>query len=231
MSALRIEAFLFDKDGTLLDFQRTWGPWAARAVRELGGDRAEALAMDLGVDLVGGRVESHSVIVAGTLDDVAHALAPLIPPMPMDTLRAEILRLGQEATPVPVCNLPVLFDHFRAMGFRMGVATNDAEQVAQDQVAALGLASHFEAVLGYDSGFGGKPGPGMCLAFADQTGIAPDRIAMVGDSLHDLHAGRAAGMFTIGVETGPATAAELAAHADLVLPSIADIPGWYDAMR
>jgi phosphoglycolate phosphatase len=51
---------------------------------------------------------------------------------------------------------------------------------------------------------------------------------MIGDSLHDLHAGRAAGMAVMGVLTGPATEAELAPHADVVLPSIAALPAWLD---
>ena len=50
----------------------------------------------------------------------------------------------------------------------------------------------------------------MLLAFADAVGIAPARIVMVGDSTHDLHAGRAAGMQTVGVLTGLAGAETLA---------------------
>jgi hypothetical protein len=60
----------------------------------------------------------------------------------------------------------------------------------------------FDFVAGCDSGFGAKPDPGMCLAFAAHLGHAPDTILMVGDSLHDLTAGRAAGMRTVGVLTG-----------------------------
>ena len=49
---------------------------------------------------------------------------------------------------------------------------------------------------------------------------------MIGDSTHDLHSGREAGMFTIGVLTGPATAEDLAPHADVVLANIGHIPQW-----
>ena len=48
---------------------------------------------------------------------------------------------------------------------------------------------------------------------------------MVGDSTHDLMAGRAAGMPTIGVLTGMAGAATLAPYADIVLSNIGEIPG------
>ena len=52
---------------------------------------------------------------------------------------------------------------------------------------------------------------------------------MVGDSTHDLMAGRAAGMQTLAVLTGAAGAGELAPFADHVLAHIGDIPGWLSA--
>ncbi|MEM7090648.1 MAG: HAD-IA family hydrolase, partial [Pseudomonadota bacterium] len=89
-----------------------------------------------------------------------------------------------------------------------------------------GIREHFDFIAGYDSGHGFKPGPGQLLAFAAHVGVDPSRVAMVGDSLHDLQAGRAAGMVTIGVLTGLAGADVLAPMADVVLPDIGHIPGW-----
>ena len=53
---------------------------------------------------------------------------------------------------------------------------------------------------------------------------------MVGDSTHDLSAGRAAGMRTVGVLTGVAQAEVLEPFADVILPSIADLPAWLDSL-
>ena len=90
----------------------------------------------------------------------------------------------------------------------------------------LGALERFDFIAGYDSGHGLKPGPGMVLAFAAATGVAPQQVAMIGDSLHDLGAGRAAGAgLVVGVLTGPAEAHELAPHADHVIGSIAELPG------
>ena len=52
---------------------------------------------------------------------------------------------------------------------------------------------------------------------------------MVGDSLHDLDAGRAAGMRPVAVLTGIARAGDLAPHAEVVLPDIGALPAWLDA--
>ena len=51
---------------------------------------------------------------------------------------------------------------------------------------------------------------------------------MVGDSAHDLIAGRAAGMRTLAVLTGVAGSDELAPLADAVLADIGAIPGWLE---
>jgi phosphoglycolate phosphatase len=84
----------------------------------------------------------------------------------------------------------------------------------------------FDFIAGSDSGFGAKPAPGMLLAFADHIGIDPGEIAMVGDSEHDLVAGRAAGMATVGVLTGVAGRQDLLPHADVVLPDIGYLADW-----
>jgi phosphoglycolate phosphatase len=53
---------------------------------------------------------------------------------------------------------------------------------------------------------------------------------MVGDSTHDLQAGRAAGMRCVGVLTGMAPRDVLAPHADVVLENIGALPDWLAAI-
>jgi phosphoglycolate phosphatase len=89
-----------------------------------------------------------------------------------------------------------------------------------------GVLDHFDFVAGFDSGFGGKPQSGQLLGFAKAVGIDPKRIAMIGDSTHDLIAGRAAGMQTVAVLTGLADHAVLAPLADAVFPDIGSLPDW-----
>ena len=73
----------------------------------------------------------------------------------------------------------------------------------------------FDFVAGCDSGWGGKPAPGQLLAFVAQCGLTPARVAMVGDSKHDLDAGRAAGMAAVAVLTGMAGQAEPVSYTHL----------------
>ncbi|MGL4237933.1 HAD family hydrolase, partial [Tabrizicola sp.] len=108
---------------------------------------------------------------------------------------------------------------------------NDSEAPARQHLANHGITDCFDFIAGYDSGHGAKPAPGMCLAFARAFALDPARVAMVGDSRHDLEAGRAAGMRTVAVLTGIAKRDELSPHADVVLPDIGAIPDWLSALK
>ena len=84
----------------------------------------------------------------------------------------------------------------------------------------------FDFIAGFDSGYGAKPEPGMQLGFCAATGLRPEQVMMIGDSHHDLISGRAAGMVTVGVLTGLATADDLAPLADVVLNHIGELPAY-----
>ncbi len=228
MTGLRADAVLFDKDGTLFDFNATWVAWVEGMLdRWSGGENelADRLAASIGFDRPARRFLTSSVVIAGTPNDVAEAVATALAVAPASL----VSRLNTEATAAPTVEavpLMPLLEGFAAAGLRLGVATNDAEAPARAHLAAAGVEAAFDFIAGSDSGHGGKPAPGMLLAFAEAVDIAPARVVMVGDSTHDLLAGRAAGMQTIGVLTGLADTDSLAPLADAVLPDIGHLSGW-----
>lgn len=221
-----ISAILFDKDGTLFDFQVSWSAWAMIMLRDLAqGDenRAAALAGRIGFDWQQRRFRPDSCVIAGTDEDI---IAALLPDLPGESHAGLKTRIGQVAAQAPMCAavpLVPFLDALKARGLAVGVATNDSEFAARAHLTTAGILERFDFVAGADSGHGAKPGPGMCLAFAEALDLPPAQVLMVGDSLHDLHAGRAAGMPTLGVLTGVALAEDLAPHADHILPDIGGI--------
>lgn len=229
MAAPRLEGLVFDKDGTLFDFNATWGAWTRLMLTdEAGGDAARlaALAGRLGYDLDAERFHPDSIVIAETTDVVAEAMLPLLPGVDKAELVRRMKDRSTEVPQIEAVPLAPFMAGLRARGLRLGIATNDAEAPAHRHLGRAGIADHFDFVAGFDSGHGAKPGPGQLLAFCAATGLDPAQVAMVGDSLHDMHAGRAAGMLTIGVLTGPASRGDLAPMADVILPSIGSIPAW-----
>ena len=227
----KIDAILFDKDGTLFDFRKSWGRWAASLLAQLAPDPADQhrLGAVIGYDVGDQSFAPDSPVIAATPSEIAAILAPHYHALTADQLEIHMNRLAASAEMAPAVPLGPLLHDLRQSGLQLGVATNDAATPAHAHLTAAGILEYFDAVYGCDSGFGSKPQPGMLIAFANHTGLAPARIAMVGDSTHDLHAARAAGMIAIAVLTGMATAPDLAPHADVVLPDISHLPLWLNA--
>lgn len=223
---MQIKGIVFDKDGTLIDYARTWVPINIRAAEyAAAGDTALArrlLALgghDPDANVVGG----GSLLAAGHTGEIAQAWVEAGAPHPhpglVEALDA-IFTEGAEGS-VAVTDLAALFARLVERGMTLGVATSDSAAGAHATLKSVGLGGQDFFVAGYDSGHGGKPEAGMVLAFCRQNGIEPSEVAVVGDNLHDIHMGRAAGCgLCVGVLTGTASEAELAAEADHVIGGI-----------
>lgn len=226
--AAPIRGAVFDKDGTLFDFRASWGAWTRRVLDELtrSPEQAGQIARKLGFDPATGDFAPGSIVIAHTTFEIADALAGELTHLPEQDLRRQLERLAQTAPMVPAVDLPAVFGDLRDAGLRIGLATNDTEAPARHHLDRAGVLPLFDFVAGCDSGWGGKPAPGQLLAFARACGLAPGQIVMVGDSVHDMQAGRAAGMACVAVLTGIALEPELQPHADAVLPDISALLGW-----
>lgn len=226
---MTISALLFDKDGTLFDFARTWNGWSMSVLTDLAqGDavRLMQMAESISYDLEAAAFRPDSIVIAGTNAEVAERLAPFVPQMSEEALAAHLIRTASQAEIAQAVPLAPFLTGLKAQGLKVGVMTNDGEMSARSHLSRSGVLDLFDMVIGADSGFGAKPDPDPLLAFCRSVGVAPEVTAMVGDSRHDLIAGRAAGMRTIGVLTGMAGAEDLADLADVVLPDIGHIPAW-----
>ena len=155
-------------------------------------------------------------------------MVPFLPGRTVADLTAELIESSSTAPQISPVPLHPFLTKLRAHGLALGVATNDAASSATAHLEQTGIAECFDFIAGYDSGYGPKPGPGMLNAFLAESGLNPTQAAMIGDSSHDLLAGQAAGFHRVGVLTGTATERSLNALADIVLPSIADLPTWLE---
>lgn len=226
---MRVDGLLFDKDGTLFDFGATWNAWAAGMIHRFAEGEAEvakriadALMFDLQVEAF----LPESFVIAGTNREAAEAVASALPGSDVEAIDKELMLAAAEAPLAPAVPLAPLLDGFRAQGLKLGVMTNDTEYGARAHLTEAGVLDRFDFVAGFDSGFGAKPEPGPLLAFSERMDVSPARVAMVGDSTHDLIAGQRAGMQTVAVLTGMAGEGELAPYADVVLPNIGFIDDW-----
>jgi phosphoglycolate phosphatase len=233
---MAIRGILFDKDGTLVDFEATWATLARRmALKAAEGDeaRADFLLEQSGLDLASNRFRADSIFAAGTNADVVELWHPHLED---EALAATIDRFDAwtaveaSKSAVALPDVGAALGRLREAGLMLGVATNDSTEAGRLTVEALGWAPLFTGVYGYDSVPRPKPAPDVVFAFARLTGLLPAEIAFVGDNRHDLECGRAAHAgLVVGVLSGTGTRAALAPLADVILGSVAELPERLDA--
>ena len=228
-----LKGLLFDKDGTLIDFFATWMPAYCLAAERIAAEagmpgHVEALLLAGGYDRERDHLEPDSLLAGGTNEELVAIWRSTLghrAPDNIEYLVQETFAGYSQGDVTPTADLPPLFAELRAAGYLLGMATNDDTHAARWTATRLELDEHLAFVTGADAGHGGKPGPGMALAFCAATGLEPGEVAIIGDSAMDSGMARAAGLgAAIGVCTGAAPAAALAPHFDVVIASVADLP-------
>jgi phosphoglycolate phosphatase-like HAD superfamily hydrolase len=229
-----IDLVVFDKDGTLIEFDAMWAGWtvalAADLERTAGVPVRAALFEMLGFDPGSGRVQPGGGLAATPMARLRDRTCDILVTAGLSGKAAEsVLRDAWHAPdPVglahPLGDLVGLLGHLRRTGRRIAVATSDDRVPTERTLDALGLTDLVDALACADDGVPVKPEPDMIVHLCAELGIEVARTAVVGDSVADLEMGRRAGAgLVIGVLTGVGDASSLAVLADLVIPSVADL--------
>ena len=229
----KFKAILFDKDGTLVDFNGTWlALYEKLALEAADGDAAKArhLLEIGGYDFSAGKFAAGSELAAGTTETIVRLWLGQSAGSAFVFWKARLDRAFAEEGPaaaVPVPRLVETLTHLHGERRKLAVVTNDLERAAENTVVKFGVRHLFSAIIGYDSVKNPKPAADPVHLACSIFGIEPHEAVVVGDNLHDLDMARAAGAgAAIGVLTGTTGREALAPHADAVLASIADLPDW-----
>lgn len=225
------KGIVFDKDGTLLDFNSTWLPvyrFAANEFTNYEAQLAQVLVEKYGYDQITRRFIGGSLLAAGNNYEIANAWAKHLPEiddeLKLNAFSDRLNLIFQQQSALhstPVNNLKTTLRKLNQAGLKLGVATSDSYQGIHNTLESLDVISEFNFLCGYDSGHGIKPEPGMVLAFCDAMSMTPADIIVVGDNRHDMEMGKnAQAGLCIGVLTGTSTRAELEALADIVVDDI-----------
>ena len=227
-----IELLIFDKDGTLIEFQHMWADWvdvlAARLEAATGTALRVGLYELLGVDLATGWIHAHGLMAATPMSRIREVVVGhVVEVAGVGPVAAAEAVDGAWSTPDPVAlarpvtDLPALLARLRTRVRLFAVATSDDRDPTERTLEALGIAGEMAALACADDGFPNKPAPDPVFVVCRRAGVPPERSAVVGDSPADLRMGRAAGVArTIAVLTGVGDRALLEPLADVVLDSI-----------
>jgi pyrophosphatase PpaX len=106
--------------------------------------------------------------------------------------------------------VPEMLEALATAGHRMGIVTSKVTTLAMRALSLTGIDRYFETVIGMDLCQRHKPDPEPVLIALDRFSSRPAGAWFVGDSIHDMESGNAAGVKTVGALWGPFTEQDLA---------------------
>jgi phosphoglycolate phosphatase len=240
LGALQFDADLviFDKDGTLIDFELMWGRLAEAAVERLaaetGGEALEReLYAALGYDRSARRTRPESPLSIATTSQLWTIAAAVLYrhgiPWSEGEARARRAFVDQNDLPLadlirPTGDVPGLLAALRAAGVHVAVVTTDHRAETEETLQILGVSHLVETLVCGDDAVPWKPAPDAVLIICERLGAEPGRTAVVGDTMADLLMAQGAGAgLRAAVLTGAGDPEQLRANSDVLLRSIDEI--------
>ena len=212
-----LKAAIVDLDGTLVDTVGDFEVALARALADIG---FAPVARDF-IERTIGKGSEH--LITSTL---AEAGAPL---SLFDATWAAYQRHYRAINGQHAGVYPGVVEGLQAMqraGLKLACLTNKPGDFARALLASKGLAGYFEHTFGGDAFARKKPDPLPLLKTCEALGVAPASALMVGDSINDVLAARAAGCPVVLVPYGYNHGQPAAlAGADAVIDRLDALPG------
>lgn len=210
---LAVEAVVVDLDGTLLHTAPDLAEAANRMLAEL---QLPPIAQDLIETFVGNGVSRliKRVLTREMDGEPDAALFSRAQPI-YEKHYGEVVSRNSRPFPGVLEGLEAL----KKNGFRLACITNKAEKFTLPLLKDTGLFGYFELILSGDSLPRRKPDPLPLLHVCEKFGIAADKLLLIGDSLNDTQAARAAGCHVFCVPYGYNRGADV--H-DLDLDAVVD---------
>jgi len=214
---LVVKAVMIDLDGTLLNTAGDLANAANMMLRELG--RAELPLVTI-----------QSYIGKGIQNLVKKSLANSLDGEPDTELFSRAMTIYEHEYEKNLCinthPYPGAVDGLAAMkeaGFQLACITNKSEVFTLPLLRATSLLDYFDIVLSGDSLPKKKPDPMPLQHACKLFGILPHKMLLIGDSLNDTEAARAAGCYVFCVPYGYNEGRDiLELDCDAIIPSIYD---------
>lgn len=188
MTRAAIRAVLLDLDGTLLDTVLDLHAAANGMLADLG--RAPVAVEDIRAYVGRGIPNLVKRVLAGKLEAADDPAPP--PAEALASFKKHYAHFnGRAAKPFP--GVVAGLETFKAMGLPLAVITNKAQAFTMPLLERTGLLPYMSCAVSGDQLPRPKPDPMPLVWACGRMQVSPADTLMIGDSVHDFHAGRNAG--------------------------------------
>ncbi|MDQ1374475.1 MAG: mannitol-/sugar-/sorbitol-6-/2-deoxyglucose-6-phosphatase [Actinomycetota bacterium] len=215
-----LAAVIFDMDGVLVDSEPIWQDVEVDVLGRLG----VPLTRDRCKETMGFRVNEavahwyeRYAWTGPTVDDVAEEIVGGV--IAAIAERGELKEGALEAV-----------DFLQHRGVRLAIASSSYYRVIEAVLDRGGLAGRFEVVHSAEDEANGKPDPAVYLTAASKLGVDPALCVAIEDSPNGVLSAKRAGMDCVAVPDPGTETDPVFAEADLVLPSLTELPQHWAAL-
>lgn len=111
----------------------------------------------------------------------------------------------------PIMHAKELLEKLKADGYQLGIVSSKRHQGIEYSLGLCGLGDYFDVIVGVDEVTNHKPHPEGILKACQLLGKGHDSVVYVGDSIMDIQAAQAAGVFSIAYLDEPKRLQEMQA--------------------
>ena len=233
---IKADAVIFDKDGTLIDFDAFWVSLSYLALKDILGQlhQSETLAEEI-MEAFGvhdGVTDINGILCKGTYQQMAQIVQDILLrhgcTVSCEAMERMVLESYNRNAPAgevrPTCpNLRKVLETLKKQGKRIALVTTDNTEISVMCLEKLGILDLFDKLYTDDGKLPVKPHPSNAFDFCAYTGLTKEQVVMVGDTMTDVRFARNAGIQAIGVARRPENRALLAAHADAVIGDMSEL--------
>ena len=230
----KAQAIIFDKDGTLIDFDAMWGGWVVFLAEQLhavsGLHVRKPLCSAMGYDDANKKVLAHGKLAATPMSQLYRLTVEVMQSFGLSTEQAERTVEQGWCIPDPVVlakqftDTRALFQKLHSQNIKLGIATTDDRAPTQAMIEAFDIEEFISTMVCADDGIPAKPAPDMVLTICERMKVDPSKVMVVGDTTADLKMARAAGAgLVVGVLSGVSNVHDLMPYADVIIDSVDEL--------
>lgn len=186
---------LFDKDGTIIYFDRSWMKIGLQLVEDFMDEYDQAIddksAAYAHLGVIDGEIQPGTIMASGALDEMIQAFC--------DIAGQDVTKWAQNRSQTLVDNrvpenvlvegIEDTLKRLKDQGYKMGIVTSDSKKGVEQFLEITQFNHFFDVIISTEANAVEKPNPEVLNPLFNQYDVAPEDVVIVGDTANDIQTG------------------------------------------